>query len=358
MKMLTLITVTFAMVVAMHAPRTLAQDNNQASSSPTVREDDHAVPHQHEEGDAHEEDEEPDNHAPHEQGEDHEDHANEEGHEEHEETELHFSEALLTDFGATVANTGPGVIHQEIVLPGEVQLNQEAVAHITPRFTAKILKVMARIGDEVKAGQTLAIAESSETLAEFEIKSLIDGTVINRHITLGEVLTNADTAFVVADLSVLWVDIDLYPKHVPLVKVGQAARISTRHGPSANDNHIDYVSPLVDESTRTGLARVFLANPNGEWKPGLFVQAAISLGEFPASVVVPLGAVIDLEGTPSVFVQSGEVWEPRAVELGRRDSTTVEIVNGLSAGERYVAEGGFVLKAQLQKSEFESGHNH
>jgi cobalt-zinc-cadmium efflux system membrane fusion protein len=90
----------------------------------------------------------------------------------------------------------------------------------------------------------------------------------------------------------------------------------------------------------------------------MFIQADIAVGEFPADVVIPETAVIDLENRPTVFVQQAERWEPRPVKLGRSDGISVEILEGLQPGERYVADGGFVLKAQLQKSEFESGHNH
>ena len=90
----------------------------------------------------------------------------------------------------------------------------------------------------------------------------------------------------------------------------------------------------------------------------MFVRANITLDEFPAAVVVPQSAVIDVESQPTIFVQQGETWQPRAVKVGRNDSDQVEILAGLSAGEKYVSKGGFVLKAELQKSEFESGHNH
>ena len=90
----------------------------------------------------------------------------------------------------------------------------------------------------------------------------------------------------------------------------------------------------------------------------MFIEGQITLGEFPAEVVAPRTAVIDLEGQPTIFVQHDGSWEPRPAKLGRGDSDAVEILAGLDAGERYVAKGGFVLKAQLQKSEFESGHNH
>lgn len=276
----------------------------------------------------------------------------------HNEPALTLTEARLAEFGARVAIAQAGVIREQVTLPGEVQLNQEAVAHIAPRFPAKVVKVLARTGDRVSAGQVLAIAENSDTLTRFELTSLIEGTVINRHITLGEMLGTSDTAFVVADLSTLWVDIDLYPKHIPKVRPGQAVRIATQHGPPPAEARIDYVAPRVDENTRTGLARVFLPNAQGQWKPGTFVTATITLDEQPATVVAPKTAVIDLEDRKVIFVREGERWEPRPVALGRDDATRVEVREGLRAGERYVADGGFILKAQLQKGEFESGHNH
>ncbi|HDZ56762.1 MAG TPA: efflux RND transporter periplasmic adaptor subunit [Pseudomonas xinjiangensis] len=315
--------------------------------------------HQHE---SEEHDEEEGEHAAEEAG--HDDHAGEdqvddhEGHKESEEPVLTLSTDLLREFGGEIAVAEAGFIRQQVSLPGEIQLNKEAVAHISPRFAAKIVEVRAKIGDKVSAGETLAMAESSETLARFNLTSLIDGVVINRDVTLGEHLSPDDAAFVVADVSTLWVDIALYPKQVPLVEVGQPVRLSTSYGPEPVEARIDYVAPSVDESTRTGLARIFLSNENRAWKPGMFVQGDISIGEYPAAVAVPKSAIIDLESQPTVFVQEGGRWEPRPVELGRSDDNLVEILAGLEAGESYVTEGGFVLKAQLQKNEFESGHNH
>ncbi len=181
-------------------------------------------------------------HAGEDHAEDEGDHAEEAGHEGHEdeEPELTFSADLLRDFGGEIDTAEAGVIRQQVSLPGEVKLNEEAVAHITPRFAAKIVEVQAKTGDRVKAGDVLAVAESSETLSRFQLKSLIDGVVIKRHVTLGEHLAPDDTAFVVANLSTLWVDIALYPKQVPLVKTGQPVRITTSHGPTPVETSLDY----------------------------------------------------------------------------------------------------------------------
>ncbi len=269
-----------------------------------------------------------------------------------------LSHAERENLGIVVAKAKPGVIEQQVTLPGQIHLNAEAVAHITPRFPAKLTAVNARIGDVVKAGQILARAESSETLANFELTATISGQIIERHATLGEHLQPSDTAFLVADLSTLWVDIALYPQQVARVRPKQPALINTTYGPKPVHSEIHYVAPTVDERTRTGLARVFLNNKEGHWKPGMFVDVTITLSQEPADLVVPTTALIELDGQTVVFVQEGEHWHPQPVEIGMRDHQQVEILHGLNAGDRYVATGGFVLKADLQKSEFESGHHH
>ena len=98
-------------------------------------------------------------HAGEDHAEDEGDHAEEAGHEGHEdeEPELTFSADLLRDFGGEIATAEAGVIRQQVSLPGEVKLNEEAVAHITPRFAAKIVEVQAKTGDRVKAGDVVIV---------------------------------------------------------------------------------------------------------------------------------------------------------------------------------------------------------
>lgn len=282
-----------------------------------------------------------------------------ENHREHRnDSELNLSLDEFNELGGVLATASGGRISEERALPAEVRLNTEAVAHVTPRFAAQITHVNANTGDSVTAGQVLARAENSDTLASFELVSLIDGTVIKRHVTLGEHFQPTDTAFVVADLSRLWLDIALYPKQVAKVKPGMAVHITTHFGPDPVTAQIDYVAPLVSESTRTGLARVFLPNTEGQWKPGMFVTAYITLSESDVAVRVPQTAVIEVKGKEVVFVRGPDHWRAQPVELGISDRHYLEVTAGLAQGEPYAAEGGFFLKAQMQKSELEAGHHH
>ena len=112
---------------------------------------------------------------------------------------------------------------------------------------------------------------------------------------------------------------------------------------------VSYIGPLVSEENRTVLTRIMLPNPDGRWRPGLFVTASLVVAETPIQVLIPKAALQTLEGQPSVFVQTDEGFEPRPVTLGRADEMHVEITAGLTAGERYAATETFILKADLGK---------
>ena len=186
--------------------------------------------------------------------------------------------------------------------------------------------------------------------------SEIAGTVIKKHITRGEFAKQTEEVFIVADLESVWVDLDVYRKDFPRLRVGQQVHIEAGEGIDPADSTIDYISPFVAESTQTTLARAELANPTGVWKPGLFVTAEIAVESTEVPVAVAAGAIQRLGEWDVAFVRYGDVYQARPVEIGRRDGDRVEIVSGLEAGEEYVAENSFVLKADLGKSG--AGHDH
>jgi cobalt-zinc-cadmium efflux system membrane fusion protein len=201
-----------------------------------------------------------------------------------------------------------------------------------------------------------------ESFTRFEIVAPFDGTVIEKHITLGEVLKEETDTFQVADLSSVWVNVSVYQKDLQVVRKGQAVSISTGHdgnpARSPAKAEIAFVSPLVKEETRTALARVILPNPAGYWRPGTFVNVKVTVEESSVPVVVPKSALQTLEDRTVVFVQDEDGFEPRPVKTGRSTNDQVEILSGLSPGEQFVTKGAFTLKAQLSKAAFGDGHGH
>ena len=283
------------------------------------------------------------------------------GEEAHEERVVRLDPDTRKEFGIEVATAARGSIERSITLPGEVRPNEDRLAHIAPRFPGIAREVHAQIGDAVNAGQVLAVIES-ESLAPYPLKTLIDGVVIAKHITRGEPVSREQAAFVVADLREVWVNISVYQRDMPLLRVGQpvvvSAGVSAGHERGEARGRISYIAPVVDEETRTATARVVLPNPEGIWRPGLFVTARVEVERAEVPIAVLDTALQAIEGETVVFVETADSFSPRPVVLGEAGDGLVEIRSGLGAGERYVSSGGLTLKAELAREELGGGHGH
>jgi len=204
-----------------------------------------------------------------------------------------------------------------------------------------------------------ALPEQPEhALVHYELTAPISGAVIERHISQGEALSADAVAFAIADLSTVWVDLNVFQKDLDLVREGQPVDLVTTGRQLRGQGTIQYVRPIVGEETRTAIARIVLGNPDGRWKPGLFVSGTITVDAVAVPLVVPRSALIMLDDRTVVFVETDEGLVPKPVTLGRETQTHTEITAGLTPGARYVAQGGFALKAELEKGERGEGHAH
>lgn len=267
---------------------------------------------------------------------------------EHPDEAVHqFTVAELERFGVTVVTAGPGEVDLGVELPGEVRPNADRTAHVAPRFPGTVREARAVVGDRVRAGDVLALIES-DTLAPFPLKAPFDGVVVDKHVVPGESVDRSRAAFVVADLATVWVEISVYQKDVAAVRPGQRVRITAGTDIGAAEGAIAYVSPILEQATRTATARVVLDNADGRWRPGLFVTAQV-LDPVAAAVVVPRTALQRIGGDTMVFVVDGDRFAPRIVQLGRVGARTAEVSDGLAAGQRIAADGSYLVKAELGK---------
>lgn len=258
--------------------------------------------------------------------------------------------------GIEVGAVGSHTIRVALTFPGEVVPNADRLAHVVPRFAGIAREVRKGLGDEVSQDEVLAVVEGNQSLATYEVRSLISGTVIEKHITLGEFVRDDADVFVVADLSTVWVNVSVYARDVPRVRRGQSVRIEGLGGGESAVGTIDYIGSSVGEETRAASARVVLSNPTRRWKPGTFVTAHIVIETVSAVVSVRDDALQRIVGRHHVFVEDGDGFVARAVTIGRTDGEWTEIVSGLKAGERIATRGSFILKSELLKSE--AGHGH
>ncbi len=195
-----------------------------------------------------------------------------------------------------------------------------------------------------------------KSLTRYELRSPIDGMIIEKRVTVGEAVTEDADIFVIADLSTVWGDITVYASDLRAVRLGQTVTVRSKEVGEEATGKIAFIGPLVGEQSRAASAHVDIPNPKGLWRPGLFVTVEIIQEEIPVPVAVSAEAIQTFRDWNVVFVQYGEQFEARPLELGRSDGTWVEVVSGLAAGEKYAAKNSFVVKADLGKSG--ASHDH
>lgn len=265
---------------------------------------------------------------------------------------------LLKEFGIQIATAAGGVLEEMIELPGEIQIDPDRLAHITPRFDGVVKEVFKKIGDRVKKNELLAIIESNESLTAYELRSSINGIVIDMHFTKGETAQRPDHFFAVADLSEVWVNLSVYQKYLHLIQIGQSAKILLGSHVSPISGKISYLSPTLDQHTRTATARVILKNPDLKFRPGQFITGQVIVDQTKCKILVPKTALESVNNQQVIFVKDEHGFEPVPIRIGKNNSEFAEVLSGLNNGQEYVKKGGFVFKAQLAKGSFSSGHNH
>lgn len=260
-----------------------------------------------------------------------------------------MSDAKLAAAEIELAQAGPVVLHDSLLLNGMVQANQESLVQITPRFPGIVREVRKRIGDQVQKGDVLAIVESNQSLTPYELKAAFAGTIIDRQTTLGEYVSEQKPAFVIADLSTVWVDFSVYRRDLRRVRVGDQILIDPADGGPKIETKISYVSPVGSSDTQSALARAVVPNAEQRLRPGLFATGRLILSEKKVALAVKSSALQTLENRTVVFVRDGEKFEARDVEIGERDPDFVEVTFGVLEGDTYAAKNSFIVKAEMAK---------
>jgi cobalt-zinc-cadmium efflux system membrane fusion protein len=194
------------------------------------------------------------------------------------------------------------------------------------------------------------------------VTSPINGSVIERTATQGEVVSPEKLLFTVADLSRLWVIIDIYEKDLGRVKSGTSVKVSTTaYAEKSFRGFISYLGEVMDEKTRTVKARVEVENANRLLKPGMFATVTIDAmgAQTEKAILLPEEAVF-LDGSKNyIFIQTAlDKFEVREIVAGRTLGKRLEVIRGLKQGEPVAVKGAFILKSELKKGELVDEHGH
>jgi cobalt-zinc-cadmium efflux system membrane fusion protein len=331
----------------------------------------------------------------------------------------------------------------ELQTTGQIDFEQDGLAHVSPRIPGRVERVLADLGDDVRKGQELVVIDSVELgkakadylqaradeelarqnlereqglfaerissekemlvarashlesvarlrnaeetlhlygLSDDAIRSMsyelgqtshlpvrapLAGRVVEKHVTVGELVTPEHSLFTIADLRHVWIWIDIYERDLGNVHLDDDVTLTVDAYPDATfGGQVTYVSDQVDPDTRTVRARIDVENPGQRLRPGMFARVRVSdphapPDTAPSGLVIPASAAQRDGEQTIVFVALGNRrFERRPVALGRKTSEFVEVLSGLAAGDEVVVQGAFLLKSEASKEQMGAGHAH
>ncbi len=179
-----------------------------------------------------------------------------------------------------------------------------------------------------------------KTVSTLHIHAPIAGTIVERHVVLGQNIEPEKPLFKILDDSVMIVEGDAFEDTLPILKLGQPVRVRVPAYPEqVFEGRITFIGPTVDPQKRTVPVWILLRNHDGMLKQNLFADLSVVVGENGGRLAIPLDALISAEGEDFVFVEQDGVFVQRDLVLGARDDRYVEVKKGLEAGDQVVTDG-------------------
>lgn len=202
---------------------------------------------------------------------------------------------------------------------------------------------------DISDAQIEKIEQTGKPVRTVTIYSPVSGYVLQKPALKGMRVSPGEKLFDIADLSTVWIVSDIFEYELPLVQVGEKARISLSYFPGKEfTSSIDYVYPTIAGDTRSAKVRFTISNPGNKLKPQMYtnVEVKISLG---SKLIVPDDAVLDAGKRQLVYVDKGDGnFEARDVSIGMKADGMVEITKGLKAGERVASSANFLIDSEAK----------
>ncbi len=191
------------------------------------------------------------------------------------------------------------------------------------------------------------IARRGKAREYLPLRAPTSGFVIEKNVVEGSAMEPGTRLFRIAPLETVWLEAELYEAELPLITVGQSAKVTLPYLPGRIiDGTVSYVYPYLEGDSRTGRVRVELPNAEKDLRPDMYadVEFRVDAGK---RLTVPASAVLFAGRSQFVFrdLGGGRI-RPQEVELGIRSSEQVEVLSGLSAGDRVVTSGTFLVASE------------
>ena len=274
----------------------------------------------------------------------------------------------IKETGATVKRGQPvmAIYSEPLVAAQEeflVALDSGAYGEQLRKQTRRKLRLLG-----MKPGQIDRVAETGEVQEAVTVYATASGTVTELKVREGQYVAEGAPLYSVADLDTVWIDAEVYERHLKAIDEGMKVRLETDAFPDEElTGEVTFIHPVTDPQSRTTKVRIELDNPDGKLKPGMYATAFFKNGgkgdeaggQDPVELVVPRSAVIRKGKSAAAFVEvEDNVFERRDLDVGRVTDERIVVRSGLSAGDYVAYQGGFLLDSEVQLNSFGGSGGH
>lgn len=244
---------------------------------------------------------------------------------------------------------------EKIYVVGQIAQDPESLSHVVASQSGIVTDCKVGIGSIIKKDEVICMIKTNGENSLLEIRAPIAGVVIGEFTKIGDKVDTVSSIYTIADLSSLSATFDVYEKDIARVKLGQKVIVHSFAYPERIFNgKITFVSPRIDETTRTIKVRALIENIDYSLKLGMFVSGELISESQEKYLVLPAGAVQVMEDKKVVFVKvDDERFQMKEVKVKAETKDEVAITEGLKEGDLIVTEGAFLLKSELLKGELE-----
>lgn len=267
---------------------------------------------------------------------------------------VQIADHIAAASGIETEAAAPRTIRETLNLSGRIQVDPNRLSQVRARFPGVVTQVQRELGEQVRRGDVLAEIQSNESLQTYQVTAPISGIIVQRDVQVGET-TAAAPLFIIADLSKVWAELDVFNKDIARVSNGQAIVLETLSGESV-EGKIAWLSPMTAHASQSIQARVVLTNPKLNFRPGQFISGRVTVAEHKVPLAVRKSGIQAFRDFQVVFARIDDTYEVRMLELGREDHDWIEVLGGLKPGTEYVTDNSYLIKADIEKSG--ASHDH
>ena len=280
---------------------------------------------------------------------------------------VRVTEVARRNLGLETAEAELRTLEKTLDVIGEIRAEPFRSATVSSRIAGRVVSIHAREGDSVRRGQRLVVIESFQLGSpppRVSYAALIEGTITDRHVVVGDDVERNGHLFEIADLSEVLAVGRVFEGQIADVAVGQKVRVRVPSLPGvAFEGSVERLGGQLDEGTRSLPVYVRVANADGRLRPHMRATLSLVTEQAELALAVPRSAVLGEFGHSFVFVEGEdrERFERRNVVTGIADDRWVEIIEGVLPGERVVTVGNYslqYLEPESAEADEEEAHDH